>query len=409
MLSENLRRWQQSGLPRRWVEARQGHWDHAAWEQLLAGLRASEFWPLEAEAVGRTLEELRRLHLNLQRWHDSGWPRRWVEDRAGQWQHGDWLALLDQLRASEYWPLEIEAVGQALEELAQEWRNLRRWQDSGDPRQWVEEHQGEWDHAEWLQLVAVLRQSAFWPINLAAVGRLLEELKLAYWNLRRWRDSGLARRWVEAHQGRWDHAARLTLLDALQKSEFWPIDTVALAQLLEQVRLEQRNLRRWEESGGPRRWVEERTGSWSEADWQTLLAALRQSPYWPLDVAVVRRLLQERKRGPQPDYWRLAGLARLWVEGHQGEWSAADWRALLADMDKHHFGPVEPALLSRVLEEVKADWWRMRPWLRKGQPLRSSEPCRGRDDLPGLLAALRQSEFWPAAPSRREAPARQSA
>src|SRR2546430_2301525 len=125
---------------------------------------------------------------NLRRWKDSGQPRRWVDARQGQWDHAAWEQLLAGLRASEFWPLE-----------------------PGDARQWVEDHEGQWGSAEWQQLVETLRQSGFWPIQLSGVGRLLEELKLAYWNLRRWRDSGLARRWVQANGGRWDHAARLAL------------------------------------------------------------------------------------------------------------------------------------------------------------------------------------------------------
>jgi hypothetical protein len=403
-VAENLRRWQESGLPRRWVEARQGHWDHAAWEHFLASLRLSEFWPLEPAAVGHTLDELKRLWHNLRRWQDSDWPRHWVEARGGAWNHGDWLALLEQLRHSEYWPLELAEVGRVLEGLAMEGRNLRRWQESGDPRQWVEDHDGQWGHVEWLQLVETLRQSGFWPINLGAVGRLLDELKLAFWNLRRWRDSGLARRWVEANGGRWDHPARLALLDALQKSEFWPIDTVALAKVLDQVRQEQANLRRWEESGAARRWLDSRKGPWTEADWQALLAQLRPSEFWPLDITAARRLLQELGMGrASPDHWRVTGLARLWVEAHQGEWSAEHWQALLTYLTAHQFGPVDPALLSRVVEEVRTDWWKIRPWLRRGQPL---GPGRGREELRGLLETLRRSEFWPAAP---QPPARQAA
>jgi hypothetical protein len=400
----NLRRWHESGLPLRWIEARQGHWDHAAWEQLLAELRASPYWPLDPAAIGQALEEQRRHWYNLRRWQDSGWPRHWVETHGGAWNHGDWMALLEQLRSSEFWPLESAEVGRVLEELAMEWRNLRRWQESGDARQWVEDHEGQWGHTEWQQLVETLRQSGFWPMNLGAAGRLLEELKLAYWNLRRWRDSGLARRWVEANDGRWDHATRLTLLDALQKSDYWPLDTVALWKVLEQLRQQQQNLRRWEESGAAQRWLDSRRGPWGEADWQALLGQLRTSEFWPLEPQAVRRLLQERGMGRNsPDHWRVTGLARLWVEAHQGEWSRDDWQALLAELERHHFGPVDPLLLSRVVEEVRADWWQIRPWLRRGQAKRVGS----REDLRGLLEALRRSEFWPAA--ERPASARQAA
>jgi hypothetical protein len=55
--------------------------------------------------------------------------------------------------------------------------NLRRWQESGQPRLWVEAHRGRWDHADWLALLKTLRGSAFWPLDPEAVGRLLEQMR----------------------------------------------------------------------------------------------------------------------------------------------------------------------------------------------------------------------------------------
>jgi hypothetical protein len=59
-LGENLRRWIASGQPRRWVESRLGHWDHADWLVLLGNLRHTEFWPMDPEAIGAVLEQLRQ-------------------------------------------------------------------------------------------------------------------------------------------------------------------------------------------------------------------------------------------------------------------------------------------------------------------------------------------------------------
>jgi hypothetical protein len=42
------------------VAARHGHWNHDDWVALLDSLQKSEFWPLNAEAIGRTLEELKK-------------------------------------------------------------------------------------------------------------------------------------------------------------------------------------------------------------------------------------------------------------------------------------------------------------------------------------------------------------
>jgi hypothetical protein len=57
-------------------------------------------------------------------------------------------------------------------------------------------------------------------------------------NLRRWRESGQARAWVEAHQGRWDHDAWLALLDELKRSPFWPMHPDAVGLVLEEIRRE---------------------------------------------------------------------------------------------------------------------------------------------------------------------------
>ena len=55
--------------------------------------------------------------------------------------------------------------------------NLRRWQESGRPRAWVEAHRGHWNHEQWLGLLAELQQSPFWPMQPDAVGQLLEQTK----------------------------------------------------------------------------------------------------------------------------------------------------------------------------------------------------------------------------------------
>jgi hypothetical protein len=61
-------------------------------------------------AVTRTPEE------NLKRWCESGQARAWVAARNGEWNHDDWLALLDSLQKSEFWPMDAEAIGRTLEE-----------------------------------------------------------------------------------------------------------------------------------------------------------------------------------------------------------------------------------------------------------------------------------------------------
>jgi hypothetical protein len=63
---------------------------------------------------------------NLRRWRESGGARAWVEARQGRWDHQDWLALLESLRRSPYWPMRPEAVGLALEEIKQDWAKRRK-------------------------------------------------------------------------------------------------------------------------------------------------------------------------------------------------------------------------------------------------------------------------------------------
>lgn len=58
--ADNLRRWKESGRPRAWVEAHHGRWDHAQWLALLEELKHSPFWPMQPDAVGAVLEEARR-------------------------------------------------------------------------------------------------------------------------------------------------------------------------------------------------------------------------------------------------------------------------------------------------------------------------------------------------------------
>jgi hypothetical protein len=57
---------------------------------------------------------------NLARWVNSGEPRRWVDAHQRQWNHNDWLALLVTLRTSNYWPMEPNAIGLVIESLKHE-------------------------------------------------------------------------------------------------------------------------------------------------------------------------------------------------------------------------------------------------------------------------------------------------
>ena len=53
---------------------------------------------------------------NLARWERSGYPRKWAEDHGGQWTDKDWIELLDKLKHTDFWPMEPDAIGRVLEE-----------------------------------------------------------------------------------------------------------------------------------------------------------------------------------------------------------------------------------------------------------------------------------------------------
>jgi hypothetical protein len=55
--------------------------------------------------------------------------------------------------------------------------NLRRWRESGQARAWVEARQGCWNHDDWLALLEELKGSSLWPMKADAVGLMLEETK----------------------------------------------------------------------------------------------------------------------------------------------------------------------------------------------------------------------------------------
>src|SRR5262245_10939751 len=124
--TDNLRRWQESGQPQAWVDARGGQWAHADWLTLLGNLRHSEFWPLDPSAVQAVLERLRRECSEFHRLVQSGAARRWVEARQGEWGQPEWPGVLQALRDAGFYPIRADAVRALLESLTREWHNFRR-------------------------------------------------------------------------------------------------------------------------------------------------------------------------------------------------------------------------------------------------------------------------------------------
>ena len=55
--------------------------------------------------------------------------------------------------------------------------NIKRWKLSGEPQAWVSKHLHGWNHNEWIELLARLRKSQYWPMQEAAIGQLIETLR----------------------------------------------------------------------------------------------------------------------------------------------------------------------------------------------------------------------------------------
>ena len=60
--------------------------------------------------------------------------------------------------------------------------NLKRLSKTNLPMQFVSEHNGEWNHRDWLEFCASLEQKGYTPIDLDQVGLLLEKSKTDFFN-----------------------------------------------------------------------------------------------------------------------------------------------------------------------------------------------------------------------------------
>ena len=58
--------------------------------------------------------------------------------------------------------------------------NLARLSKTTLAKEFVERHNGEWNHRDWLEFCAFLEQNGYTPIDLDRVGLLLEKEKAAY-------------------------------------------------------------------------------------------------------------------------------------------------------------------------------------------------------------------------------------
>jgi hypothetical protein len=55
--------------------------------------------------------------------------------------------------------------------------NLDRWKASQQPESWVRQHLKGWNQNDWLDLLALLRDSQYWPLDEAAIGQHIETLR----------------------------------------------------------------------------------------------------------------------------------------------------------------------------------------------------------------------------------------
>lgn len=58
--------------------------------------------------------------------------------------------------------------------------NLARLARTRLPEEFVKEHNGEWNHQDWLHFCSLLEEEGYTPIDLDQVGLLLEKAKKAF-------------------------------------------------------------------------------------------------------------------------------------------------------------------------------------------------------------------------------------
>lgn len=58
-------------------------------------------------------------------------------------------------------------------------KNLKAWRETGHPERWVKEKGFSWNHEQWSSLIQELRHSNFWPMNEDQVGLVLERTREA--------------------------------------------------------------------------------------------------------------------------------------------------------------------------------------------------------------------------------------
>ena len=72
---------------------------------------------------------------NLTRWRDSGDPHRFVWGCTGAWSEQEFASFLASLRSGQYWPLNEDDVRKTLDDAADTYHDLKRWNLLADQAQ----------------------------------------------------------------------------------------------------------------------------------------------------------------------------------------------------------------------------------------------------------------------------------
>jgi hypothetical protein len=216
--ARNLRRLEETTIVRDFVSQQLGRWNHVEWVKLLERLEREGFFPIDEAAVGQKLEQCRsewerwryregegatvwqpgrprESHLeekarNLKRLLETPVLMDFVSQQHGEWDHVDWVRLLQRLKREGFWPIDVPALSAKLDQCRLEWRlqravgnprtdseakarNLERLARSALLSDFVKEKQGEWDHQGWLELLGRLRREGYWPVDEDAVAAQL--------------------------------------------------------------------------------------------------------------------------------------------------------------------------------------------------------------------------------------------
>jgi len=74
-------------------------------------------------------------------------------------------------------PEQVEEMRRIVSSKLNSKANFAHWKASKEPEEWVRAHLKGWNHEEWLDFLASLHKSEFWPMEEAAIGQHVEMLR----------------------------------------------------------------------------------------------------------------------------------------------------------------------------------------------------------------------------------------